>query len=418
MVAIERKAKRTDSSIEYSQASSSSPSEKSKKKAKTSSRSSRGDEWSEAGTSNDYSDSDSSSTDSDADEDEDYSLCGRSKVGLALDENIDSACALACARIKISRKQIFKCQFGNLFSLVFLSSILLVSMYVQYVIGSFIAPLISLDEYAEKLDVEGEGNLFVRWRNSPLRGAKPVMTLPGETHGDLACSERQWSWEEDVIDDIGKYRRKMTFLMMFPIGSGHFVGIVTLSLWVCTAVAQLRAWGGFLLLAFLPEFLTEEAVAAIEESHKAGGAMMDFSRHRAKICIVLVGIGRGMLIADVAYNGVLFLAMSDNLKDFILNSVALAFVFELPQLLYKAFAMTTLMDDLQTIRSHFEDKRVRLKVPNFLVYALGPFCMMIGAVVFILGYRKLWLLGNELELDVYEALCNVSKHWTENIEID
>jgi hypothetical protein len=336
------------------------------------------------------------------------SFGARTKVGLSIEENIDSACALAVTQLNLRKVNLFRCKFGNLIHLFGLTGLLVASMYTQMVLAVYVIPLISLDEYGEKLEVEGIGNLFGQWRRSPVRGAAPVAGMQGETHADLACTERQWSWEEDVIDDLGKYRKKMTFFMMIPTGTGHFLGIMVLSIWVCTAIVQLRSWAGFVLLLFLPEYLTEEAMDNVVESRKSWRVMRGFKKKQAKATVVAVALARGALIILVARSGMVFLARTDNLNDFILNSVALAFVFELPVLLYKAFAYPDTQQDLKSISTKFEDSKVRLAIPAWVIYSSGPVSVVTALALFRTGYAVLVEFGDQLEFDVYGALCNAS----------
>merc|ERR1719409_139639 len=83
----------------------------------------------------------------------------------------------------------------------------------------------------------------------------------------------------------------------------------------------------------------------------------------AKGVVLLTFLVRLVSTAGFGFYGVKFLARTDNLKDFILNCVALQFVFEIPTIAYQAFSLVQTQQQLRRLNRKWDDAAVKGRIP-------------------------------------------------------
>jgi len=242
-------------------------------------------------------------------------------------------------------------------------------------------PLISSDPYEAKhkdvvmkLNKDGQcnaanqDNQFAFWRCQIFKGALPVA---GSTMAQHACSGDVWTWEESMIANFREYASPALGVLFraFPIAShGVVFGCIALWLWSAVVVEALRGVTGFAMIAWAHE--------AIEAKHKFTQSCV------LRVVVVIISVLRLALIVGLGFWGGKFLAHTDNVKDFILNSVALQFVVEIPALFYRAFASSHQKDQLAKFNNDANDAPLEAYAPQVLWDWNGDLAFIVGLIFF------------------------------------
>jgi len=324
----------------------------------------------------------------------------------------------------------------------------LLSLYIQWVVAWWMLPMISEDEFKEKLNetmINGtmrEHGLFHEWRvskkvhgsaeNLPsLRGKilnKNVLYEHHQKRVEHACKGAEWSWPESVIDDLRKYQKPMTLLHLIPISAGRFFGLISIFIWAGSVAAHFRKLASYSMILLVGE--DNVLWLPWREYEEKWKKELNIGRHRNEIgelvegefhsphervqralahnaivarCLVAIVALRVFTSGSLAYYGVVFLAHTDNLKDFILNSVALEFVFGLSSLVYSAFDSVDDSDELEGLNKHFEKKKNW--VSGFLTHAVDITGVLACAAVLVVGIAVLFQFSDEIDERVYQQLC-------------
>merc|ERR1719440_330110 len=218
------------------------------------------------------------------------------------------------------------------------------SLAFQLLFGCKLLGVIATDEYEGKY----AAGIFEKW------GAVKTPLVTG------ACSHEQWTWEENMVDEMEKYTTKW-----LGVQQGLLFGAIALFLW-CTAVAkEIRLVIDFAMFALpitcnVKNKKSVEVLAAADPDTKAPvpgrdpatgaivppvvveGEQLPATEHETfhmckyKVIIVAIALLRLAVALLVGWYGSVFLCHTDNLKDFVLNTLALAFVYEIDDLVFNA----------------------------------------------------------------------------------
>jgi len=322
-----------------------------------------------------------------------------------------------------------KCQLPSLGLWCSLLLVLL-TLYAQVMFTQYMIPLVAQNEYEEKMKIpvssgstefenasQKDYNLFKWWRNATKRGQK--IEFSNKTQAEWVCTGESFSYEEDQMDKLAKYVQPAVILFVIETSKGEMFAILAIAIWAATIVANFRKLFSYLGLLTASQDLDLS-------TYRLGACVWDFRRNPLfKGSVLMLAIARIVLYSLLGYQGVLFLAYVDNLSDFILNSVALAFVYDLPELMFQAFASThekTLVAAVNDENSNkvslamdvdgtiaIEDvpgaAPLWVGMPVYAHQFNGVFFMAMGAGILSLGIYHLAPYAKMLDEDVYRQMC-------------
>jgi len=155
---------------------------------------------------------------------------------------------------------------------------------------------------------------------------------------DEACAGEDWSYKEDFVSKAADY---------FPHdrpNQGLVFGVVALMIWIANVVQEIASIVNYCGLAHLPDPDDEnpEVNSFVggfvqqtdpKTGQPASGKLLYLSL-RVKALVVVVTMGRFVVAVLLLWVGVRFLSYTTDLKDFVLNSLALAFVLQVDDLAF------------------------------------------------------------------------------------
>lgn len=376
---------------------------------------------------------------------------------VSCEENAYGALTLAC----LSRKT----RWIPLFSSLFLA---LGTFWVQMLFTAWMIPSISKNEYQEKYAFETrEGttlNLFALWRN-PKENTDQDMGKRPDGKPKLAwayhaCTENDWSWAQDRIEDLQKFTH-----FLGPMIPGHewtnffktwragtVFGICTLIVWSGAILKALRQASGQIRMIWLkndneniekfhrkekrrhlrkhPDDSEDEDgeirdAAALDELIKLEAdpeykkfhgmmeqhqmleqrkAMLSFNWEtwKFKIAVGMTVGFRILVILSLGYYGLVFLVYTDNLKDFILNSVALGFVLDIPDIVFSAFASLKVK---QNVKDQSNRAAREVIVSGYVSAGSGLIAVFFAFIAVAWAAHELVKFSWMLDKSVLQELC-------------
>jgi len=333
------------------------------------------------------------------DDDDEEILCEMKGAGeqqahaIELAADIDSAVVLYAARTVFTQSGwIMKFRLSGL---VILWAI---SLYIQCVVSFYMIPAICQDEYAQKIE---EHQLFKRWRESGS-GGNGLESNSSMIRAQKICTGQEWSWQESVVDHLKNYNDMMTIFMFFPISKGRFFGLMAIFIWACTVTVQFRKWSSFCLLLFVqtPRRTSHLGSPRVDESDET-----QWHKNGVKASVAAVALVRAFTTVSLVVYGTQFLAHTDNLKDFILNSVSLAFVFELPTLVFAAFSPVDTAQEIVKANEKWAQEHQKIMLSALFAHLSGPLCVLLTTFIMVYGCGLLFRFSNELDETVFRQLC-------------
>lgn len=230
-------------------------------------------------------------------------------------------------------------------------------------------------------------NLFQFWRNNDKRGSRLFFEQP---IAQWVCNGESFSWEESVADDLSKYSSEGT-LLFHRLTRGLMFGTVAIAIWAAAIVDNFRHWIHFTTL-----LLVRGQTSLFAWSFHANPLL--------KIFIAIFSIARLFNIVIIGWEGIKFLAYTDNLKDFILNSVALGFIYDLPGVMFSAFCSTHEKHLVETV-GETQKHILQRNVPFWLTEWNGALFMSLAVIITHVGFGILFPFSSMLHHDVYNQLC-------------
>jgi len=282
--------------------------------------------------------------------------------------------------------------------------LVLITLYFQWVFAVHLVPAVIQNDFQPKIDLQ----VYESWRLDPKRGSQTLdrQDALGKSFAELACTGRAFSFAEEKADDLGDYVAPASLFNIpgttigFPMSAGKLFGILAIALWGGTVSNALRGWCRNATL-----------VAKFFYIHVESSKRSNVYWHPRVLVLIVIFVFRLIIIANLAYWGVKFLAWTDNLKDFILNSVALGFIFDLPTLVYTGFASSH-DKNLFAEFGERQDKNeanfpaLEYDVPVFIARTNGlGFLMFALAITAWGGFHWLRPFATALEHGVYGKMC-------------
>lgn len=268
---------------------------------------------------------------------------------------------------------------------------LFVSMLLQALLSTSLVPAIAQNQLAPKTH-SGIGNA-----NTTLWYYRNVFRMWDHEHSDTSvdlshdkgehswaywvCNGKDWSWYADIIDDYKSYAQQFEIGFLPTIANGRLFGIVAIVLWLALIVREFNSILEYALLVFMP---ASPVGTCFRRSADGASASLVAMPKSVKLLVVLVVIVRITINISLGYHGVMFLAYTEALKDFILNSIALGFIFDIDELVFAVFLAKSKKRHLRAIET------VEVSTPRCVNQVLDLYWEIIGLVLLVvmvvLGY--------------------------------
>jgi len=305
--------------------------------------------------------------------------------------------------------------FWNGFGLIVKCLLVTIALYFQWVFAVYLVPAVIQNDYKAKTDT----HVYEAWRLDPKRGSQTLDRVGalGKSFAELACTGRAFGYAEEKADDLGDYAAPRTLFNYFPMSAGKLFGLLAIAVWGGTVSNALR---GVCLNATVAYRMAMERQKDQDKNpqkplplqSKLPYCLVVLFGYRWELVFAIIFVFRMIIIYQLAFWGVKFLAWTDNLKDFILNSVALAFIFDLPTLMYSAFASSHDKNLVAEFRERQDGKDVEnfppleYDMPNFLARTNGAGFLLFAFLITFAGCVH-WLrpFATALEHDVYGKMC-------------
>jgi hypothetical protein len=202
-----------------------------------------------------------------------------------------------------------------------------------------------------------------------------------------------WSWQQEAVEEAFNYNDHAR-IMFLQMKQGHLFGTLALTLWVCIVAGHLRSTFNFGLLTLL----NADAMRDIQDAWKEKFAdrrkacklldSMNFGMGSRLIIFVVTGV-RSLLLLTIGFRGAAFISHTRTLKEFLLDCVALAFVFDIPKYLHDAFGHWETKQAMHKTNNAFEVLRVRVKLERCFSFLLFLTFCALSFAIFAYGFYEL-----------------------------
>lgn len=252
-----------------------------------------------------------------------------------------------------------------------------------------IKPLYDAPDTFADSDMEGHVNAFSIFKDD------------NEFHQDRAywtCNRETWNFLENVLNDDKDYTSRPKSLFN-TVSRGRLFGFVSMFLWLALIVKEIKDIMEYSMLLCLP---TGPAGQCYNRGRD--GASIEALPAWVKVIIVAVIIFRLVINAYAGYWGTIWLAHTTTLGDFILNSLALGFIYELDEFIYAIFTAKSQKRHLSAVGS------VPIATAGWVHCVLDRFkaVLDVGLVVVLVAVANHYILAKfatHLRKDVFCAAC-------------
>jgi hypothetical protein len=185
---------------------------------------------------------------------------------------------------------------------------------------------VSEDEVKEKIPE-------MEWMNEdPLSDWNQVGTN-GTKWRVFACAGEDLSFMESKVDDMKKYSTPL--IDGYALTYGELFGTLAMFLFAASCFKEfLSIVNQLMLLKLKTNSNFKSKDLRWSGSHEGQLASLHNS---CRLVVVVTAIGRLIICGYLLVVGIRFLSHTEALKDFILNSVALVFIFEIDDLIFEVF---------------------------------------------------------------------------------
>jgi len=253
-----------------------------------------------------------------------------------------------------------------------------------------------------KCNRNDQTNLFAEWRCDTNGGGADTSFDDQTARAKYTCNGKEWSFQESELDNFIKYAQPVEAKLLQFMGKdapkGGMFGVLALILWSATIVGALRSAGAFSTIIWAENNLadqTEEGFADLSPGPVS------------KIVLAVVALLRLFIIATLGVYGGEFLAHTDNLKDFILNSVALGFVVDIPVVFFNAFASAVEKVEMDNYNQPQPGGKAVLSawVPKIVWEHSGMMSLLVASLMFCFHFIKLVTFANNMQNYVVGPAC-------------
>lgn len=228
---------------------------------------------------------------------------------------------------------IITCSRRKTLEIVSSAFILTLNLLIQMSFAVIMGKVLAKNEFAEVTKAAsefGDLNLIKEWvsdKNPTGGGHCKYSTLLSW----WTCNRRAWSWEAEELDNMNDYTEVVAGTSLMQ---GTFFGMIALFSWMGLQFKEVKEILAYLRLLRLPQ--TSERMPDYTFDKKSGGRLNSLAVP-VKILIVVVAVVRLVICIFLTIYGAQFLINTLKLQDFILNCVALVFVYEFDELFFETF---------------------------------------------------------------------------------
>jgi len=286
------------------------------------------------------------------------------------------------------------CAEGDTVEMIYESLVFLLCSSLQLYTALRMVGAISHDEITPMTDVlneqSGESrNLFQEF------GTDEGGTCYRGNRGTFwSCTNQEWSWQAAMLQQMGEYA---------DFDTGFRFGCFALFLWSGKIVKELRSICNYGILMFMD---VEEPCLLYDRSS-------DQLHFRALpvigtfVVLVVCGV-RLAVTAILGFYGFRFLAHTQTLPDFVLNCVALDFVFDLDETFFNVFCSTRTIHMVRRLQSPQWHPSLHSKVNIILL--LERVLVVLGMVAMTTAAVYIWLIPFHYSYTAlaYSKICPAS----------
>jgi hypothetical protein len=287
----------------------------------------------------------------------------------------------------------------------------------QLVLIVDVGPVFAKNGLSEKVNASWGGSEFKHWAYDG-DGALPIQTGQTKPSRFETCQGSDWSWHETQMGDHGEYHAQSKLTKWFlPAGSrlslGRQFGIIALLLWIVLLFKEFRFICQYLTIAFTlgedPDdepgykYRYEEGKSAKKGFEKKW--YLDSIGTCTRITIIVVGLWRFVFLILLGKIGCEFLAHTESVKDFILNSLALGFVYDLDELFFTtalSYKKVKRVTQCQPITVQMEGLEYVQGNVEYVMLLLGFGCLLCADITLLQPYVKMVVCNS------FATVCNGS----------
>lgn len=298
------------------------------------------------------------------------------------------------------------CTWGRPSEVVTQLILLLLTVFVKFSMGYSMVLHIANNTVGTKMgeqDLHGCQGLFSSWANDEKLGAR---CADGHFYRSWVCAQADLSWIGDQASNMYEYLSHWAYGPTDDFWSkgrvGPFFGYMALLIWVAIISKELRSIGRFSLLLCLPR--PPKGWPSLTYDDERGTYRITSMGQGARLSVLLVVVCRVAVALSLGFSGCKFLSMTLSLPDFILNSVALGFVFDLDDLCFSIFATVEMHHIVRNMEPIYCRAEEDVMAPRMM--QLAHYIMLLGVVG--MTAAAWYLLLKPFFSDVvqaYQALC-------------
>jgi len=225
---------------------------------------------------------------------------------------------------------IVACAWGAKFEMLKHLVWVMLCIFFQFKLGWIMVGLISGNSLGSMLHVADSDkayNLYAHWSADPVEGA---YCSDGKTHRAWACRQQSWGWHTTKIKHMQAYTDTSLSLWGMGLPTGGAIGVIAIFMWVCTVLKEFRQAKRSMWLLYLPDTNSKGLVRVRE----TGSYQLVALPLLGRLAVVGLAGARVFIAAALGIRGCQFLAHTDELSGFVLNSVALGYIFDLDELFF------------------------------------------------------------------------------------
>jgi len=215
-------------------------------------------------------------------------------------------------------------KYGRIFKSM---TALVLCLIIQTCMACVMLPAFVQDDIKSKVQSENyDGqNRFKVWASDPDAGAEET---ENKTWAQWVCLGDDWSWPAKEVETAETYTK--TFL---GTNYGMFFGTLAILLWFGFITKELQGIWSYALFTSLPcdDLCTWLRQGRADPGRDTANAKLGIV---LKLNAVVVVIARLVICFHLGYYGMRFLSYTTDLKDFVLNSVALGFIYEIDEIFF------------------------------------------------------------------------------------
>lgn len=202
-----------------------------------------------------------------------------------------------------------------------------------------------------------------------------------ETEAQWACKGDIWSWVETQLSDMKEYASPVG---PFSLG-GRVFGTLALGLWSLLIMKEFRA-----IMEFLCLLMLEDESGLEGYSYSKGSYELHSLTCKTRVVLLLVAVYRTVLNVFIGYYGARFLASTETCKDFILNSIALGFIYDLDEMFFSVLLPSKQISAVRNVEPIVLNDT---KVPKCFMFVLTHmgFIAIIVTIIFVVLLQKFYL---------------------------